>query len=49
MNLRTVNTPGNALIGYGDRISLMEAMEAAEDIQTEFQKILSEKTIRVAK
>jgi hypothetical protein len=38
-----VNPPGNSLIGYGDRISLSEAMAAARNLRNEFQKILSEK------
>ena len=41
--VRTVNPPGNSLIGYGNRISLSEAMAVAENLQDEFQKVLAEK------
>jgi hypothetical protein len=38
--VKTVDPPGNALIGYGDRISLREAMAIAENLHGEFQKVL---------
>jgi hypothetical protein len=41
--VKAVNPPGNSLIGYGNRISLSEAMAIAESLQDEFQKVLAEK------
>ena len=41
--VKTVNPPGNSLIGYGNRISLNEAMTIGENLQGEFQKVLAEK------
>jgi hypothetical protein len=38
--VKAVDPPGNALIGYGDRISLREAMTIAANLHDEFQKVL---------
>jgi hypothetical protein len=38
--VNVVKTPGNALVGYGDRISLSEALKMAEKLENEFHKAL---------
>jgi hypothetical protein len=40
-HVKSVNTPGNSLIGYGNRISLSEAIATAEKLKEEFQKVLA--------
>lgn len=40
---KEVNPPGNSLIGYGDRISLKEALAIAETIPGEFERIVKGK------
>lgn len=39
-HVKEVKPPGNALIGYGERISLAEAVKIAERLPKEFQKLL---------
>jgi hypothetical protein len=39
--VKAVNPPGNSLIGYGDRISLDEALSIAENLPDEFEKALT--------
>lgn len=41
--VKAVNPPGNSLIGYGDRITLAEAMAMAGNLEKEFQKVLAKK------
>ncbi len=41
--VRGVNPPDNALIGYGDRIPLREALRTAETLENEFAKVLKSK------
>jgi hypothetical protein len=41
--VKAVNPPGNSLIGYGDRIPLVEALAIARNLEKEFQKALAEK------
>jgi hypothetical protein len=40
---KEVKPPGNALIGYGDRISFSEALAIAETIPAEFDKLMEKK------
>jgi hypothetical protein len=42
--VKAVNPPGNSLVGYGNRISLAQAMVIAAGLKGEFQKLLTEKT-----
>jgi hypothetical protein len=42
-HVKTVNPPGNALIGYGDKISLDEAMLIAKGLEDEFRKVVGGK------
>jgi hypothetical protein len=44
-NVKAVNPPGNALVGYGDRIPLREAIAIAENVKYEFQRILAGRII----
>jgi hypothetical protein len=39
---KEVNPPGNSLIGYGDRIPLAEALEIAETIPQEFERLMKQ-------
>jgi hypothetical protein len=39
-HVKEIKPPGNALIGYGERISLAEALKIAEDLPDEFHKVL---------
>jgi hypothetical protein len=39
-HLKAVNPPGNSLIGYGNRISLSQAMVIAAGLPDEFRKLL---------
>jgi hypothetical protein len=39
-NVKSVKPPENCLIGYGNKIALEEAMEIAESLESEFQKVL---------
>jgi hypothetical protein len=41
--VNAVNPPGNALIGYGNRISLAEAMRGVHKLIAEFQKLTASK------
>ena len=41
--VKAVDPPANSLIGYGERISLNEAMAIAETLREEFQKELTDK------
>jgi hypothetical protein len=41
--VKAVNPPGNALIGYGDRVPLAEALRTAENLENEFIKVLKSK------
>jgi hypothetical protein len=41
--VKVLDPPGNALIGYGNRIPLVDAMSFAENLQELFQKTLSKK------
>jgi hypothetical protein len=38
---KSINPPGNTLIGYGTKISLREAIKVAEGMEQEFRKTLS--------
>jgi hypothetical protein len=40
-HIRSVNPPGNCLIGYGDRVSLKQALVVAEGLPGEFQKMVA--------
>jgi hypothetical protein len=43
-HVKAVNPPDNALIGYGDRISLTEALAVAQNLLDEFQKLFAKKS-----
>lgn len=38
--VKNVNPPGNALIGYGDRVALAAALRIAEGLESEFKKVM---------
>jgi|GEM_PF-5422365 len=38
--VKSANTPGNALVGYGSRIPLSEALKVAENLENDFDKAL---------
>jgi hypothetical protein len=37
-NVKTIKPPSNCLIGYGNRISLSQAMAMAENLKDEYRK-----------
>jgi hypothetical protein len=41
--VKNVNPPGNSLIGYGNRISLDEAMDIAENLPDDFERCFKKK------
>jgi hypothetical protein len=43
VEVKAVNTPGNSLIGYGERISITEAIETAQKVRNEFKKLLEKR------